>query len=106
MRVGMATIILRDIPKDPITMQADWEEVAAQVDPTGTDPNATPVEVIPESEWTEGMREVFDYTQGVARRLIGKPLSTSAAISDDGPGTAVTFAPMAWAAATSSAPGS
>ena len=35
---------LRDIPKDPITMQADWEEVAAQVDPTGTDTAAPPVD--------------------------------------------------------------
>src|SRR6266536_6592096 len=29
---------LRNIPKDPITMQVDWEEVAATVDPTGNDP--------------------------------------------------------------------
>ena len=35
---------LRGIPKDPITQQADWEEVAATVDPTGTDPNAAPVD--------------------------------------------------------------
>ena len=35
---------LRDIPKDPITQQADWEEVAATPDPTGQDPNALPVD--------------------------------------------------------------
>jgi prepilin-type N-terminal cleavage/methylation domain-containing protein len=35
---------LRAIPKDPITMQADWEEVPATVDPTGNDPNAIPVD--------------------------------------------------------------
>jgi general secretion pathway protein G len=33
---------LRNIPKDPITMQADWEEVAAIVDPTGADPTIDP----------------------------------------------------------------
>src|SRR5436309_4000802 len=33
---------LRDIPKDPITMQKDWEEVAATVDPTGNDPTVDP----------------------------------------------------------------
>lgn len=34
---------LRGIPKDPITQQADWDEVQAQADPTGsaTDPNAS-----------------------------------------------------------------
>ena len=38
------------------------------------DPDAEPVEVIPESDWSEGMRDIFDYTQGVAQRLIGKSL--------------------------------
>jgi general secretion pathway protein G len=33
---------LRDIPKDPITMQKDWEEVAATPDPTDT--AGTPVD--------------------------------------------------------------
>ena len=33
---------LRDIPKDPITQQKDWEEVAATVDPTGSDPTVDP----------------------------------------------------------------
>src|SRR5204862_6869449 len=33
---------LRNIPKDPITQQADWQEVAATVDPTGTDPTVDP----------------------------------------------------------------
>lgn len=38
------------------------------------DPNAPPVEVIPEPDWSEGMLAIFDYTQGVAQRLIGKTL--------------------------------
>ncbi|HET7424283.1 MAG TPA: hypothetical protein VFJ92_12005, partial [Gemmatimonadales bacterium] len=38
------------------------------------DPEAEPVEVIPKSDWSEGMRDIFDYTQGVASRLIDKPL--------------------------------
>src|SRR4029077_1138524 len=36
------------------------------------DPTAPPVNIIPESEWSEGMRVIFDYTHGVANRLIGK----------------------------------
>lgn len=38
------------------------------------DPDAPPVEVIPKDKWTEGMQDIYDYTQGVAQRLIGKPL--------------------------------
>ena len=37
-------------------------------------PDAPAVEVIPESDWSDGMRKIFAYTQGVARRLIGKSL--------------------------------
>src|SRR3989440_10460978 len=35
---------LRKVPKDPMTGNTDWEEVAAQVDPTGQDPNSLPVD--------------------------------------------------------------
>jgi len=38
---------LRNIPKDPISMKQEWEEVQATPDPTGTgtpDPNAPPVD--------------------------------------------------------------
>ncbi len=38
------------------------------------DPGAAPVAIVPESEWSEGMREILDYTRGVAERLIGKSL--------------------------------
>jgi len=38
------------------------------------DPDALPVEVIPESDWRDGMREIHEYTQGEAQRLIGKRL--------------------------------
>lgn len=40
----------------------------------GDDPGATPVEVIPREKWTPGMAQVYEYTQGVAQRLIGKKL--------------------------------
>lgn len=36
------------------------------------DPNATPVEVIPEINWSEGMRRIHEYTEGVAYRLLEK----------------------------------
>jgi hypothetical protein len=36
------------------------------------DPNATPVEVIPEDNWTDAMRSIHEYTEGVARRLLSK----------------------------------
>ena len=38
------------------------------------DPNAASVNVIPESEWSAGMRAIFVYTQGMAKRLIDKSL--------------------------------
>jgi hypothetical protein len=38
------------------------------------DPDAPPVEVIPNEKWSDGMREIFEYTQGVARRMIGRNL--------------------------------
>lgn len=36
------------------------------------DPDAKPVEPIPQSEWTEGMRLVHAYTERVATKLLGK----------------------------------
>lgn len=36
------------------------------------DPNATPVEVIPFAEWTDGMKLIHDYTVGLGERLLGK----------------------------------
>jgi hypothetical protein len=38
------------------------------------DPDAEPVDVITQSDWTDGMREIHEYTQGVAQRLIGRRL--------------------------------
>lgn len=37
-------------------------------------PDAPTVKVIPDTKWTEGMHKIFEYTQGVAQRLIGKEL--------------------------------
>jgi general secretion pathway protein G len=49
---------LRAIPKDPISQQADWEEVQAQVDPTQADPNAVPVD--PTATGTSGAPGIAD----------------------------------------------
>lgn len=52
---------LRNIPKDPITKQPDWEEVQAQPDPTGTgapDPNAMPID--PTALGTTGQPGIAD----------------------------------------------
>jgi hypothetical protein len=38
------------------------------------DPNALPIEVIPESEWTPGMKAIVEYTYGVAWRLLAKAI--------------------------------
>jgi hypothetical protein len=38
------------------------------------DPDARPINVIPRDKWTEGMKLCYEYTQGVAERLIGKRL--------------------------------
>jgi hypothetical protein len=39
------------------------------------DPNAKPVDFIPESEWTDGMKKIYDYTNGVALRILGKEIN-------------------------------
>jgi hypothetical protein len=36
------------------------------------DPNATPVEVVSEEEWTDAMQKIHTYTEGVAKRLLDK----------------------------------
>lgn len=38
------------------------------------DPNALPVEIIPISQWTSGMRAIHEYTVGVAERLIHRSI--------------------------------
>jgi hypothetical protein len=42
--------------------------------PYSTDPNAPVAEVVPESEWTDGMRNVADYCVDVARHLLRKTI--------------------------------
>ena len=49
---------LRRIPKDPITNAADWKEEAATVDPTGSDPNAAPVD--PTAQQDSGPPGIYD----------------------------------------------
>jgi general secretion pathway protein G len=51
---------LRNIPKDPISMHDDWEEVQAQVDPSGgsADPTAMPVD--PTALGTSGVPGIAD----------------------------------------------
>ena len=64
---------LRDIPKDPISMQANWEEVAATVDPTGTDPNALPVDPTA-TEQEGGPAGIFDvHSNAPGNGLDGTP---------------------------------
>lgn len=37
-------------------------------------PNAKPADIIPESEWTRGMKNIHAYTLFLGRRLLGKPI--------------------------------
>ena len=53
---------LRSIPKDPITGVADWKEEAATIDPTGSDPNAAPVD--PTTPQDSGPPGIFDLHSG------------------------------------------
>ena len=55
---------LRAIPKDPITMQVDWEEVAATVDPTGTDPTVDPTATDTEGGGLPGIYDVHSNAAG------------------------------------------
>ena len=63
---------LRDIPKDPITQQKDWEEVPASVDPndpTATDPSAT--------EQTGGAPGMYDvHSKAPGNGMDGTPYAT------------------------------
>ena len=66
---------LRDIPKDPITMQADWEEVAATIDPTGTDPTAAPID--PTADTESGPGGIFDvHSTAPGNGLDGTPFKS------------------------------
>lgn len=47
------------------------------------DPNAKPVDVIPESQLTEGMRKMREYTIGVARKILGKQVHVRFVQCDD-----------------------
>ena len=70
---------LRNIPKDPITMKPDWEEVQAQPDPTGTgatpDPNAMPVD--PTALGTSGQPGIADVkSKAPGNGLDGTPFNS------------------------------
>ena len=53
---------LRNIPKDPVSDVVDWKEEAATVDPTGSDPNAAPVD--PTSPQDSGPPGVYEIHSG------------------------------------------
>lgn len=41
------------------------------------DPDAKPVEFIPEDEWTKGMESIHEYTEGLGYRLLGKRVNVA-----------------------------
>src|SRR5262249_29002835 len=45
--------------------------------PYSADPNADPVNVIPENKWTEAIRKIADYARFLARELMGVQLIVS-----------------------------
>ena len=65
----------------------EWENAkeAGAIEPAGRlcpspkpysdDPNAPPVTVVPESEWTEGMRNIVTYAMLLAKELMGVDLA-------------------------------
>jgi len=68
---------LRNVPKDPITQQPDWEEVQATPDPTGTgaDPNAMPVD--PTAIGTSGAPGIADVkSKAPGNGLDGTPFNS------------------------------
>lgn len=44
--------------------------------PYGTDPNANAAEIVPESEWTEGMRNIAGYSVFLGKELLGASVNT------------------------------
>ena len=66
---------LRSIPKDPITNAADWKEEAATVDPTGSDPNAAPVD--PTAQQDSGPPGIYNlHSNAAGMGLDGTAFST------------------------------
>ena len=69
---------LRNIPKDPVSMQQDWEEVQAQPDPAGSgspDPNAMPVD--PTAVGTSGQPGIVDVkSKATGNGLDGTPFNS------------------------------
>jgi general secretion pathway protein G len=63
---------LRKIPKDPITMQADWEEVAATIDPTGE--SGSPVDQTATDAAEGGQPGIYDvHSNAAGNGLDGTP---------------------------------
>jgi general secretion pathway protein G len=63
---------LRDIPKDPITQQKDWEEVAATPDPTDT--AGTPVDPTATDTASGGQPGIYDvHSNAAGNGLDGTP---------------------------------
>ena len=68
---------LRNIPKDPISQQADWDEVQAQPDPSGAgaDPTATPTD--PTALGTSGQPGIVDVkSKAPGNGLDGTPFNS------------------------------
>jgi general secretion pathway protein G len=65
---------LRNIPKDPITMQADWEEVAATIDPSGADPTVDPTTTANDTGAAPGIYDIHSNAAG--NGLDGTPFKT------------------------------
>ena len=70
--------VYRNIPKDPVSMKQEWEEVQAQPDPTGTgtpDPNAMPVD--PTALGTGGQPGIADVkSKAPGNGLDGTPFNS------------------------------
>ena len=68
---------LRKIPKDPMTGNSDWEEVAAQVDPTGQDPASLPVDPTATDTANGGQPGIYDvHSNAPGKGLDGTPYKT------------------------------
>src|SRR5262249_22072701 len=67
---------LRAIPKDPITQQADWEEVSAGVDPSNTDPSVDPTATATDTAGGGAPGMVDVHSNAVGNGLDGTPYKT------------------------------
>lgn len=59
-------------------------QICPTAKPYSLDPNAKPVDIVPEAQWTEGMKTIAEYARVLARELMDVSLSVSVVRTTNG----------------------